>query len=171
MKRVLVIGSSGAGKSTVAHQFAQDWQLPLIHLDKAYWQAGWVESEKELWREKVSQLVLAERWIMDGNFGGTMDLRMAKADLVIWLDYSRWICLWRVIKRTLKYYGKTRPDMPDGCAERFDWSFLVYIYDFPKKHRPRILNNLELTSSASVLQFKSPRQLNRWQREGYKLKN
>ena len=171
MQRVLVIGCSGVGKSTLSHQLADAWQLPLIHLDQGYWEAGWIESDKKIWRAKVAQHVLAERWIMDGNYGGTMDLRMAKADLVVWLDYSRWICLWRVIKRTLKYHGKTRPDMTDGCPERFDWPFLVYIYDFAKKHRPRILNNLKEPSSAIILQFKSPRQLNRWQGEGYKLKN
>ncbi|MFK7923764.1 MAG: AAA family ATPase [Bacteroidia bacterium] len=171
MQRVLVVGCSGAGKSTLSHQLASAWQLPLIHLDQGYWKAGWIESDKKIWREKVSQLVLAERWIMDGNYGGTMDLRMAKADLVIWLDYSRWVCIWRMIKRTLKYYGKTRPDMTDGCAERFDWSFLVYIYEFSEKHRPRLLNHLNESSSATILQFKSPRQLNRWQRKGYKLKN
>ncbi|MEL7534885.1 MAG: AAA family ATPase [Bacteroidota bacterium] len=171
MQRVLIIGSSGAGKSTLANQLALKWDLPLLHLDQGYWHAGWIESDKRIWREKVAQFVLAERWLMDGNYGGTMDLRVPRADLVIWLDYSRWLCIWRVIKRTLRYHGKTRPDMPDGCAERFDWSFLVYIYDFPRKHRARILKHLENSPDVAVLRFKSPRQLNQWQKQGYKLKN
>ncbi len=171
MQRVMVIGCSGAGKSTLTRQLAKEWDLPVIHLDRAYWQPYWVETPKEEWRAKVGELVLAERWIMDGNYSGSMDIRLPHTDLIIWLDFSRWLCLWRVFKRTLRFWGRVRPDMTDGCAERFDFPFFHYVFFFPEIHRPRLLKRLADYPDSQILRFSSPRQLNQWQTEGYKLKN
>ena len=77
LRRVLVIGPGGAGKSTFAARLAQRTGLPLIHLDQHYWRAGWVEPSNDEWLAKVDELVASERWIMDGNFGGTMERRLA----------------------------------------------------------------------------------------------
>ncbi|MEM6700587.1 MAG: hypothetical protein AAF599_19435 [Bacteroidota bacterium] len=128
MKRILIIGNSGAGKTTLAYQIQELTGLELIHLDQEYWQAGWVEMHYFDWRDRVEQLTAKEMWIMDGNYRGTFDIRIPKADTIILLDRSKWLCLFRAIKRILRYYGKTRPDMAADCPERFDWEFLKYIY-------------------------------------------
>ncbi|MEM8523201.1 MAG: AAA family ATPase [Bacteroidota bacterium] len=144
MKRILILGNCGAGKTTLAYQIQKRTGLELVHLDQEYWQAGWVETHYLDWREKVEQLAAKGTWIMDGNYRGTFDIRLPAADTVIFLDRSRWLCLFRAVKRILRYYGKTRPDMGVGCPERFDWEFLKYIYQFPELQRPKIWKHLEM---------------------------
>lgn len=143
MQRIMVIGSCGAGKSTLARRIHKVLDLPLIHLDQHYWKAGWQESEPAAWESKVKELSNGSHWIIDGNYSGTMDIRLAKADTVILLDYPTWKCMYRVIRRILKYRGKTRPDMVKGCPERFDWDFLHYVLVFRLTRRKGILNKLK----------------------------
>lgn len=142
MKRVLVIGSGGAGKSTFAIQLAQHTGLPLIHLDAEFWKSGWVETPKDEWEAKVEKLVSQERWIMDGNFGGTMERRIAACDTLIFLDTSRWVCLWRVITRRVRHHGRARPEMTPGCHEKLDGSFLWWVLSYPEQRRRWILMRL-----------------------------
>jgi adenylate kinase family enzyme len=142
MQRVLVIGNSGAGKSTFSRALAARTRLPLIHLDSEFWQAGWKITPREQWRAKVAQLVTREAWIMDGNFGASLDLRLPRADTVVWFDYPRHVCLRRAVWRVLTTYGKVRADLAPGCPERFDLEFLRYIWDFNAKSRPQIVTML-----------------------------
>src|SRR5262249_3438078 len=95
MQRVLVIGISGAGKSTFARQLAVSTRLPLIHLDTEFWQPGWKVTERAEWRAKVAKLAERDAWIMDGNYGASLDLRLPRADTVMWFDYPRLVCVWR----------------------------------------------------------------------------
>lgn len=133
MQRVLVIGSGGSGKSRLAIQLAKCTGLPLLHLDTLYWQPGWVEPSRQDWEAKVEQLVAAESWIMDGNFGGTMERRIEASDTVIFLDMSRWLCLWRVMARRIRYHGRARPNMTPGCHEKLDLQFLWWILSYPEQ--------------------------------------
>ena len=93
MRRVLLIGSGGAGKSTLARRIAARTGLPLIHLDALYWKPGWVETPAAPWRETVAGLLQRDTWVMDGNYGGTLDLRLAACDTAIFLDLPPRICL------------------------------------------------------------------------------
>ena len=147
MRRLLVIGCSGAGKSTLARQLAPRLGLPLVHLDRFYWSPGWVEPMQEKWQRIVEGLVAEPAWVMDGNYSATFDLRMPRADTVIWLDYPRTRCMWRVVLRAVKGYGGNRPDLPDGCPEQFDLEFWRFVWDFPKKSRPRIVEGLKTFGS------------------------
>ena len=149
MQRVLVIGCSGAGKTTLASALHELTGLELIHLDRHYYRAGWVPSERQEWERRVDRLAAGERWIMDGNYAGTLDTRMARADTVIFLDRSRWRCLYRIIKRTVLDYGRTRPDMAPGCRERFDWPFIKYVYHYNQLRKPTILERLRALPPAT----------------------
>jgi adenylate kinase family enzyme len=142
MQKIAVIGSSGAGKSQLSRSMGEILGLPVIHLDKEYWLPGWTEPPKEEWRSRVEELVKGDRWIMDGNFGGTMEIRLATADSIVFMDLPRSLCVWRTFKRVITYRKETRPDMADGCNEKFDLEFLKWIWDFPKCTRPRILERL-----------------------------
>jgi adenylate kinase family enzyme len=147
MRRVLVIGCSGAGKSTLARQLAPRLGLPLVHLDRFYWKSGWVEPTQEEWRRTVAGLVAGPAWVMDGNYSATFDLRMPRADTVIWLDFPRTRCVWRVVMRAIKDYGRNRPDLPDGCPEQIDFKFYRFVWDFPNRSRPRIVEGLKTIGS------------------------
>lgn len=143
MQKILIIGCSGAGKSTLARKLHAVTRLPLIHLDQYYWKPGWVEPDWAEWRRMIRELVDRPAWIMDGNFGGTMDLRIGSADLVIYLDYPTWKCLWRVLKRVFRYHGQERPDMPKGCPEKWDLDFLHYVATFNLTRRKPLLAKLD----------------------------
>jgi adenylate kinase family enzyme len=143
MRRVLVIGCPGAGKTTLARQLAERSRLPLVHLDFHYWRPGWQLPDSKEWRAQVLALADAPAWIMDGNYSSTYDIRMPRADTLVWLDYPRSICMRRVLLRTLTGYGRTRPDLPESCPERLDIPFFRYVWNFPEKHRPRIENGIE----------------------------
>jgi adenylate kinase family enzyme len=137
---------------------AQCTGLPLIHLDAFYWRDGWIEPNKQDWISTVDQLLAGEAWIMDGNFGGTLERRLAACDGVIFLDVSPWICLWRVLRRRIQHHGRARPEMPAGCHERLSWEFLWWILSYPAKRRPAILRRLaELRGERSVFILRGAR--------------
>ena len=138
MNRVLVVGCSGAGKTVFARRLSDLTGLPLIHLDREFWQPGWTPMPREAWRQRVAALAAEPRWIMDGQFGGSIGLRLKHADTVFFLDMPRWLCLMRVGRRTARHFGRTRPDMTPGCPERVDREFLRYIWNFEREHRPRL---------------------------------
>lgn len=142
MERILIIGCAGAGKSTLAMALGQKTGLPVVHLDKLFWKQGWVESTKEELDEKILRETQKDRWIMDGNYTRTLPMRLQRCDCVIFLDFPRWLCLLSVLKRVACNYGRVRPDMPEGCPERFDWEFLVWIWNFNKNNRAKILRAL-----------------------------
>jgi adenylate kinase family enzyme len=141
--KIMIIGCGGSGKSTLARKLHRITGLPLIHLDRLYWQPGWVETDKADWRKIMEEQTDRPAWIMDGNYGGTMDIRLEKADLIIFMDRSRWLCLYRILKRQLQYIGRTRPDMTEGCVERVSWEFVQYVYRYNDTRRPGILEKLE----------------------------
>ncbi len=143
MKRVLILGCCGAGKSTLARKLSDLTGIDIIHLDQEYWNPDWVETPKDQWNNKVAQLIKNESWIMDGNYSGSLHLRIPRADTIIYLDRKTITCLSRVLKRTWKYYGKTRPDMVKGCKERFDWDFLHYVAVFNLVTRKRVIQKIK----------------------------
>ena len=142
LKRILVIGAGGSGKTTVARRLASATGLPLVHLDALYWRAGWQPTPVEEWREAVQRLILGDTWIIDGNYGGTLDLRLEACDTVVFLDVPRIVCLWRVVKRQLLHFRQVRPELPPGCPERLTWEFLAWIWTYPTRRRGHILRRL-----------------------------
>lgn len=143
MNKIMIIGCGGSGKSTLAKKLHKLTGLPLIHLDRLFWQAGWVEPDKEDWRKTMEEQTDRPSWIMDGNYGGTMDIRLEKADTIIFMDRSRWLCLYRILKRKIQYWGRTRPDMAEGCVERVNWAFVKYVFHYNDTRRPGVLKKLE----------------------------
>src|SRR5687767_15631826 len=98
MKRVLVVGSGGAGKSTFSRRLGERLGLEVIHLDTEFWRPGWTRTPRDQWRRKVEELCRRESWVMDGNFSGTFEHRLGACDTVIFLDLPRWVCAWLVLK-------------------------------------------------------------------------
>lgn len=163
MQRIILIGSGGAGKSTLAQRLGERLNIPVIHLDAYFWNPGWVETPRPEWEKKLVELLKDQSWVMDGNYGNTIAMRAPHADTIIFLDFSRYRCLWRALKRIIHYYGKTRPDMGPDCPERFDLEFLTWIWNFPKQSRPRLLEMIKKHGTGKqVLIFRKPNEVRKF---------
>ena len=116
------------------------------------------------WRSKVSALAAREVWIMDGTYGSSLDLRLPRADTVIWFDYPTLRCLSRVGWRIATTYGRVRPDLAPGCPEQIDWKFLRFVWDFNSKSRPQIVAALHahLAAPTALVVFKTDREAQRF---------
>lgn len=146
MQRIAIIGSPGSGKSTLAPKLGEILGIEVIHLDRLYHRPGWAETPKDEWRRMVEDLVRKDSWIIDGNYGGTMDIRLAAADTIVLLDLPRITCLLSTIQRAIRYRRGGRPDMAEGCRERFDreyLEFLKYIWRFPVDRTPRVYERID----------------------------
>jgi adenylate kinase family enzyme len=158
MKRVVIIGSGGSGKSTLARRLGEATGLPVIHLDSIFWRANWEKTPADEWERTVAELLDRDEWIMDGNFGGTRKMRISAADTVVFLDLPRVLCVIRAAKRFLRYRGKTRPDMAEGCREKMDIEFLSWIWNFPARSRPRIMEEMRAFPEKNFVILRSPRE-------------
>jgi len=156
----MLIGSGGSGKSTLARRIGKHTGLSVIHLDREFWHIDWMPTPKPEWKQKVEAFAAGEQWIIDGNFDSTFELRWPRADLVIYLDFNTFVCLWRVIRRR----RTVRPDMPDGLVEAPFFSknyleFLLWVTTFRRKKHRRILDMSEKYPHAVFVQLKNNRQI------------
>ncbi|RLL48347.1 DNA topology modulation protein [Oceanobacillus piezotolerans] len=160
MKKVILIGSGGAGKSTLARQLGEKLQINVYHLDALFWKPHWVGVPKDEQIKIQKNLVKKEEWIIDGNYGSTMDIRLHAADTVIFLDIHRTICLFCVLTRIFQYRNKTRPDMGKGCKEKFNLGFIKWIWKYPKTKKPEILMSLaHLSKDKQIIILKTPKEV------------
>lgn len=158
---MLIIGPCGSGKSTLAREIAPPLGLPLIHMDQLGWKAGWVETEQAELDACLSDAVAGETWLIEGNYGSTLAPRLDRADTVIYLDFAIPLCLWRLARRIARYRGQSRPDMPNGCPERFDPAFFWYVINW--NGGPRRRTEARLANYAGTLvRLTSPRALAQW---------
>jgi adenylate kinase family enzyme len=157
MERVAVVGCSGAGKSTFARELGRRTDTPVIHLDRYYWHPGWVDTPRDDWRIVQRELVSArDRWIADGNYAGTLDERLVRADTVIVLALPRWRCLTRATWRIARHHGQAI--QAEGCPERFDLKFLQWIWSYPTATggRARLNAALGRYPHLKVIELRSP---------------
>ncbi len=142
MQRVMIVGGPGSGKSTLARALGAMTGLPVFHMDHIHWQSGWVERPKDE-KDRLTEAVHAlDRWIFEGGHSRTYPGRIARADTLIWLDMPVTLRFRRVLWRSLRWRGQTRPDLPDGCIERFGpetLEFWRFIWRTRTSARQRIL--------------------------------
>ena len=127
--KITIIGYSGAGKSSLAETLSNYYSIPKLHIDTLQFQPGWKDSDRD-WMLKEMRDFLTEHsdWVIDGNYSWChYEERMKEADQIIFLNFSRWNCLLRALKRYLKYRGKVRESIAAGCPERFDWEFISWV--------------------------------------------
>lgn len=150
MKKVIVIGCPGSGKSTFSRALQNLTGLPLYHLDLLYWNSDRTTVSKEVFRERLQSVLLEDSWIIDGNYGSTMEMRIAECDTVFFLDFPLEVCIEGVRQRQ----GKTRPDMPWTETED-DEEFLEFIRNFEKDSKPKILTLLQKYKEKNIIILKS----------------
>ena len=161
--KLAIIGSPGSGKSTLAKRLGDKLNLPLIHLDKLFWHGKWNTTAEDIWREKVKEVCEQEKWIIDGDYFNTMEIRLAAADTIIFLNVPRYKCLYRLIKRMIVSCGKARSDMGSGCIEKPSWSFLKFlkfVWDYHKLKKPIILGLLKSYKDKRVYILKDSNEIN-----------
>ena len=160
MERILIVGNSGAGKSTMARALSEKTGLPVVHLDKLFWRENWQHIAREEFDALLQQELEKSQWIIDGNYDRTVSTRLAYCDTVIYLDYPRWQCLLGVVKRVISSYGKVRPDMGDGCPERFDWEFMKYVWNYNRENREKLYRKLNALDRVNVIVFRNRKEGN-----------
>lgn len=143
MQRVVVMGPPGSGKSTLARHLGARHGLPVFHLDQAYWRPGWVEAPPDAFKAEVERIAALPAWVVDGNYADTLAPRFATADTAVYLDVPPWRSVLRIARRTLRGYGRVRPDAAPGCPERLDPAFLRFAWTWNRIRRARTLALVE----------------------------
>lgn len=160
--RILVVGCSGGGKTTLSRRLCARFGFDYISIDRdVRWLPGWQQRNKAEQRALISQQVQGTRWVMDGISISSLDLRLPRTDLVLWVRVPRHVALLGIAKRVLRNYGKVRFGMPEGCAEQLpDREFLSYIWNFERKESPRLEQNFErLAPDTPVAMLRSHRDI------------
>ena len=156
--KIIVIGSPGSGKSYVSKKLAEILNLPLIHLDNIYWQPNWQQPSHEEFDKKIEEISNEKSWIIDGNYQRTLELRIQKCDLIIFLNVSTRVCL----KSERKRRNNKRTDFPDYLEEYEDLEFIEFIKNFKKNNHPIIYQLLEKYPNKKVILLKGRRRVNKY---------
>ena len=159
MQRVAVIGNPGAGKTTFSRKLAAKTKLPVVHMDYYYHQTDQdYGNNPENWDAKVEELINQDAWIMDGNYNIHVGNRLKRADSIFYFDFPSRRSLHGVIKRRIHYRNKLREEMPNDWEEKVQFSFLVYVLRYRRKHRKRTLQALSDYPEKTVVIFTNRRQ-------------
>lgn len=163
MNKIAIIGCGGAGKSTFSRKLSKTLNIPLYHLDASFWKPGWIQTPKDEWEHFITNLVCEKQWIIDGNYGRTLDIRLKSADTIIFLNMPTYICLYRIIKRRFMYHNKSRPDMNEGCPEKLDLEFIKWVWNYKRNRAPEILEKLnKISSEKNIIIFNTPSEVNKF---------
>lgn len=154
-ERIIVIGSPGAGKSTLAKFVSEKTGIELFHLDRIHWLPGWNEIQDSEFIARQKEILSMESWIIEGNYQRTIDLRLHAADTVLFLDFPRYVCIYRALKRSTLEKNKPRPDMAEGCKEKLDLDFLKWIWNYPNRDRSETITKLAALSEKTIITLRS----------------
>lgn len=158
MKKVIVIGCPGSGKSTFARKLHEITGIPLFHLDLMYWKADRTIVEKSVFLKGLQEAMEGETWIIDGNYSSTMEMRMSACDTVFFLDHDVDICIRGIRERR----GQPRPDMPWIEGEEDDEELMTFVRNYPVANKPEVMELLEKYSSKRIYVFKNQEESNRY---------
>lgn len=156
MKKIVIVGSPGSGKSTLALKLKDTLNLPIYHLDALFHKPNWEPTPKEEWDQFLKELVKKDQWIIDGNYQRSLEQRLKEADTIIFLDYPKYLNLWRALKRRWVYRNRDRSDRAPGCDEKLSFSFIKFILTYPRKDT---LSKIDLhKSNKKIFIHSSPKQ-------------
>lgn len=159
MQRILIVGTSGVGKTTLGMQMAAVLGLPNVHLDVLAWTKGWVRKPQAEFERELDEALAGEAWVIDGNYIQSLPQRVGRADTLILIDLPLWQCLVRVFRRWWKNRGKQRHDLPEGCLEPLPWTFLKWVLSAPPRHQQVWLDVARANPRIRFYHFTSARQV------------
>lgn len=161
-RRIVIAGTCGCGKTTLARQLSERLDISHIELDRHFWNPGWVANSKEELRARIGPLVEAEGWTLDGNYSKLHDLTWSRAECVIWLDYPLPVILYRLIRRTFKNCLQ-RSELCNGNYESLRLqlfsrqSIFLWALQSHRRRRKKILSGLKRYPHLKLIRFRSPR--------------
>lgn len=159
MDKIVIIGSSGAGKSTFARELGSILKIKVFHLDRCFWQRGWKVKTRDTRIDILHEIVRKERWIIDGTYLNSSELHLNVADTIIFLDIPPLLCLWRLTKRHRAYYGRSRRDIPEGCTDRLTELLILRVLTFPLHDRRTIKQKLRSYKSKQIIWLRSGKEI------------
>ena len=156
-KKILVLGCPGSGKSTFARQLQEKTGLPLIHLDNVWWRGDGTHISREAFDRALAGLLAGEKWIMDGDYSRTYEVRVRAADTVIFLDYDEETCMAGIMARV----GQDRPDMP-WTENTVDPELVAMVQNYARDNRPTVYALLDKYPEKQAVVFTDRAQADRW---------
>ena len=162
--KTAICGYSGSGKSTLARRIGEIEQVPVLYLDTVQFVANWQERNRDEARSIVRAFMKQENWVIDGNYTNFFyQERMEAADRILILTFNRFTCLYRAFKRYFRYRNQTRESMAEGCKEKIDLEFVLWILkDGRTKRKQEELKELKRRYPEKVTILKNQKQLNRY---------
>ena len=151
MKKVIIIGCPGSGKSTFARTLRDKTGLPLYHLDMLYWNEDGTTVEKDIFLKRLQSVLSEPEWIIDGNYISTMEERIKECDTIFFLDYPTEVCIQGIESRK----GKPRSDMPCPTPEDEDGEFVSFVKNFALQTKPQIAELVSKYKSKKIISFTS----------------
>lgn len=156
--KILICGISGAGKTTLARSISKEYGHKPIYLDRYFWKENWTQRSTEELYSLVGHEIKSDKWVLEGALLKIVRRYSDNADLIIWLQPSKYVAIYRVLKRAILNYGKVREEFAEGCHEKINFSFIKWIWNYSKNKDAEIEAILE-NSSAKVIKVSNSKQL------------
>ena len=158
MERIVIIGCPGSGKSTLARALGEKLNLTVVHLDRLWWTKDQQHTSREEFDARLENALKLDYWIIDGNYSRTMDIRLQRCDTIIYLDFSRWSCLWGLLQRATF----RKRDIAAGNPKRLDWEFVKYIWNFNKNNRVLNATRIAKNKHAKAIVLKNRKEVKKF---------
>ena len=150
MKRIVIIGSPGAGKTTLARGLHSILDVNVFHLDRLFWKSGWTRKTRDERIDILQNLIAEKQWIIEGTYLNSSEIRLTAADTIIFLNIPFYLCLWHLVKRHYAHQERRR-DIPDGCVDRLTFLRLLIVLIFPLTGRKKIKQTLQNYQSKHIV--------------------
>lgn len=159
MEKIVIIGSTGGGKSTLARKLGSILDIKVVHLDRIFWQHGWKEKPRDTRIDIMQNLVREKRWIIEGTYLGSSEPRLNAADTIIFLDIPLLLCLWRLMKRHREYRRRPRRDIPIGSIDKLNLFSILKVLAFPFRGRRTLKQKLRNYKAKQIIWLRSRKEV------------
>src|SRR5574340_571085 len=159
MDKIVIIGSPGAGKSTLARRLGRKLQIPVVHLDRIFWEPGWKEKSRNKRIEILKDRVKKRQWIIEGIYLGASEPRLNASDTIIFLDIPFYVCLKRIIVQHYLRRGEYRYDLIDGCKDRLTPKRILKVLAFPIRGRWMLNKKLKSYETKRIVRLHSTKEI------------